>query len=41
MLKKYNLEIMTVIFFAMITICAVFSNQLGLVQRIMLGYGKE
>ena len=38
MLKKNNLEIMTVIFFGMITICAVFSNQLGLVQRIMLGY---
>lgn len=37
-LKKYNLEIMTVIFFGMITICSVFSNQLGLVQRIMLGY---
>ena len=38
MLRKYNLEIMTVIFFGMITICAVFSNQLGLIQRIMLGY---
>ena len=38
MLKKYNLEIMTVIFFGTITICAVFGGQLGLVRRIMLGY---
>ena len=38
MLKKYNLEIMTVIFFGTITICAVFGSQLGLVRRIMLGY---
>ena len=38
MLKKYNLEIMTVIFFGTITISAVFSTQLGLIQRIMLGY---
>ncbi len=38
MFRKYNLEIMTVFFFGMITICAVFSNQLGLIQRIMLGY---
>ena len=38
MLKKYNLEIMTAVFFGMITICAVFGNQLGLIQRIMLGY---
>ena len=38
MLKKYNLEIMTVIFFGTITICAVFGSQLGLIQRIMLGY---
>ena len=38
MLKKYNLEIMTVIFFGTITICAVFSKHLGLIQRIMLGY---
>ena len=38
MLKKYNLEIMTVIFFGTITTCAVFGSQLGLIQRIMLGY---
>ena len=38
MLKKYNLEIMTVVFFGTITICAVFGSQLGLVRRIMLGY---
>ena len=38
MLRKYNLEIMTVIFFGTITICAVFGSQLGLIQRIMLGY---
>lgn len=38
MLRKYNLEIMTVIFFGTITICAVFFDQLGLIQRIMLGY---
>lgn len=38
MLRKYNLEIITVIFFGMITICVVFSKQLGLIQRIMLGY---
>ena len=38
MLKKYNLEIMTVIFFSTITLCAVFGSQLGLIQRIMLGY---
>ena len=37
MLKKYNLEIMTVIFFGTITICAVL-GRLGLIQRIMLGY---
>ena len=38
MLKKYNLEGMTVIFFGAITICAVFGSQLGLIQRVMLGY---
>ena len=38
MLKKYNLEIMSVTFFGMITICAVFGGQLGLIQRVMLGY---
>ena len=38
MLKKYNLEIMTAVFFGTITICAVFGSQLGMIQRIMLGY---
>ena len=38
MLKKYNLEIMTVIFFGMIFICLVFNRQLGLIRWIMLGY---
>ncbi|MBR1693734.1 MAG: HXXEE domain-containing protein [Lachnospiraceae bacterium] len=38
MLKKYNLEIMTVLFFGMITSCAVFGSQLRLIQRIMLEY---
>lgn len=37
-MKKHNLEIMTLIMFGMITICAVFIPQLGLIQRIMLGY---
>ena len=38
MLKKYNLEIMTLIFFGVVTICGVFIKDLGFVQRIMLGY---
>ncbi len=38
MLKKYNLEIMTVIFFGTIAICIVLNKQLGLIQRIMLVY---
>lgn len=38
MLKKHNLEIMTLIFFGMVTICAVFAEDLSLIQRIMLGY---
>ena len=38
MLKKHNLEIMTVIFFGTITICVVFNKLLGPIQWIMLGY---
>ena len=38
MLRKYNLEIMTLIFFGMITACAVFGRNIGLIRRIMLGY---
>ena len=38
MLKKYNLEIMTVIFSCTIIISLVFGKQLGSIQRIMLGY---
>ncbi len=38
MLKKYNLEIMTVIFLGAIIMCIVFCKHLGLIQRIMLGY---
>ena len=38
MLKKYNLEILTVIFFSMIIMCIVFCKDLGLIQKIMLGY---
>ena len=37
-MKKYHLEILTFIMFAMITICAVFDRQLSLIQRSMLGY---
>ena len=38
MLKKYNLETMTLIFLCTLIICTVFYKQLGLIQRIMLGY---
>lgn len=38
MLRKYNLEIMTLIFFGIVTICGVFVKDLCLIQRIMLGY---
>ena len=38
MLKKYNLEILTVIFFGMIIMCIVFCKDLGSIQKIMLGY---
>lgn len=37
-MKKYNLEILTLIMFGMVSSCAVIYNQLGLIQRIMLGY---
>lgn len=37
-MKKYNLEILSLIMFGMITICAVFCKQLSLIQRAMLGY---
>ena len=37
-MKKYNLEILSLIMFGMISACAVFFKQLGLVQRVMLGY---
>ena len=37
-MKKYNLEILTFIMFGMVSCCAVFYNQLGLIQRIMIGY---
>ncbi len=36
--KKYYLELLTFIMFAMVSCCAVFYNQLGLIQRIMIGY---
>ena len=38
MLKRYNLEIMTLIFFGTIALCAVFGSRLGLIRRVMLGY---
>ena len=38
MLKKYNLEIMTLIFFTAVAVCAVFAGKLSLIRRIMLGY---
>lgn len=37
-MKKHSLEIMTFIMFTMISFCAVFIHNLGLIQRIMLGY---
>ena len=37
-MKKYSLEIMTLIMFGMITFCAVFKQQMSLIQRVMLGY---
>lgn len=37
-MKKYYLEILTLIMFSMVTGCAVFYNQLTLIQRIMMGY---
>ena len=37
-MKKYCLEILTLIMFVMVSCCAIFYNQLGLIQRIMIGY---
>ncbi|MCH5270342.1 MAG: HXXEE domain-containing protein [Lachnospiraceae bacterium] len=37
-MKKYNLEMLTLIMFGMVSCCAVFYNQLSLIQRIMIGY---
>ena len=37
-MKKYYLEILTFIMIGMVSCCAVFYNQLGLIQRIMMGY---
>lgn len=38
-IAKYNLELLTLIMFSMITICAVFfGGQLSLIQRMMLGF---
>ena len=37
-MKNYNLEILTLIMFGMVSCCAVFYNQLGLIQRMMIGY---
>lgn len=37
-MKKYNLEILTLIMFGMVSCCAIFYNQLGLIQRMMIGY---
>ena len=37
-MKKYYLEILTFIMFGMVSCCAVFYNQLSLIQRIMIGY---
>ena len=37
-MKKYNLEMLTLIMFGMVSCCVIFYNQLGLIQRIMLGY---
>ncbi len=37
-MKKYHLEILTLIMFGMVTVCAVFYHELGFIQRIMPGY---
>lgn len=37
-MKKYNLEMLTLIMFGMVSCGAVFYNQLSLIQRIMIGY---
>lgn len=37
-MKKYSLEILSLLMFGMISACAVFCKQLSLVQRAMLAY---
>lgn len=37
-MKKYNLEILTLMMFGLIAACAVFCAQLSLVPRVMLAY---
>ena len=37
-MKKYNLEILTLIMFGMVSCCVIFYHQLGLIQRLMIGY---
>ncbi len=37
-MKKYNLEILTLIMLGTVSCCAIFYNQLGLIQRMMIGY---
>lgn len=37
-MKKYHLEILTLITFTFITFCAVFCENLSLIQRMMLGF---
>ena len=37
-MKRYHLEILTLIMFGMVCGCAVFYQQLSLIQRIMMGY---
>ena len=37
-MKKHSLEILTLVMFAMVSVCAVFFPRLDPVQRVMLGY---
>lgn len=37
-MKKYNIEILTLIMFGMVSCCCVIFEQLGLIQRIMIVY---
>ncbi len=37
-MKKYYLEILTIIMFGTMSCCAVFYHQLSLIQRIIIGY---